>query len=253
MNFKYEHKNQEGRTLFLIEAVHHIIEDDLCYGEVLIHLPIHLPYLSKDIDLKIKSLETMFQDININFDPIRYMQEIAILIEGIPSIEKLYAPDFLLDENGDYDDSLVNKYLNIFNIKKLSYPRIPCKDYAWFKLKEFYENAPSYCSAKSDPWLLNIISFYYCYFTKKECFEHIISTEVAMNLIGQNYADVIFDIYENTGYFVLSHDDDKDEFILLYNDENSNTKCYFFLIDDVEKILEKNQKILILSESRNRL
>jgi hypothetical protein len=246
MNFKYEHKNHEGRTLFLIEAVHYIIEDDLCYGEVLIHLPIHLPYLIKDIDLKIKSLETMFQDININFDPIRYMQEIVILIEGIPSIEKLYAPDFLLDENGDYDDSFVKSYLTIFQDKDFRCSKIPYMDYSGLKLIEILENAPSYCSAKSDPWLLNIISFYYCYFTKKECFEHIISTEVAMNFIGQNYGDVIFDIYENTGYFVLSHDDEKDEFILLYNDENSNTKCYFFLIDDVEKILEKNQKSSII-------
>jgi hypothetical protein len=246
MNFKYEHKNHEGRTLFLIEAVHHIIEDDLCYGDVLIHLPIHLPYLSKDIDLKIKSLETMFQDINIDFDPILYMQEIAILIEGIPNIEKLYAPDFLLDENGDYDDSLINNYLNIFNIKKLSYSSIPCKDYAWFKLKGFYENTPSYCSAKSDSWLFNIISMCNSDFVNKDCFKHIISTEIALNLIGQNYGDVLFDIYENTGYFVLSHDDEKDHFFLLYNDENSNTKCYFFLIDDVEKILEKNQKSSII-------
>jgi hypothetical protein len=84
----------------------------------------------------------MFQDINIDFDPIRYMQEIAILIEGIPNIEKLYAPDFLLDENGDYDDSFVNTYLTIFQDKDSRCSKIPYMDYTGLKLTEILENVP---------------------------------------------------------------------------------------------------------------
>jgi hypothetical protein len=249
----HEHKNAHGRTRFAIDVYiyeePYIWEEGLfhwdhkghvdlkqlkdnelgiCFSKVLVHLPFDLRYGCKLIKEKIQEIEHSTAQ-NHHLDLSVSLDELCQLIDAVPFIDKIVAPTFAINDNGDYDESFMLEYLNQDPDFR---PRdIPCaiSSYSELLLDQLKAQEHILCPMRNE-WVFNCFQFIF-HFSPNEFEIKQIDQHVVFQLVPESITDFVLDISREPGHFLYIEDRaelDKDVIIAYMNQENEAV-CYFLI------------------------
>ena len=259
---RHEEKNQLGRTLFAIDAIINTelylwFEEDCCFlpnsdffheeeketnerhdlqcyfitPNIVIHLPIRLE--DKNAAIKAKK-EDVFDYIRCNPKDqegiILQLKALAQEILRVPHVEKLFIPDFALNEYGDYDATQMVRELEQTDdsYKPVNYKSV-LTDYVELMFEQLIEEEIIIDKA-SNPvffeWLQFYLSFENKQFTMKDIPLNIFIANAAQNEMIDYLLELA--LQDVRMVHVLEDDEDEEEeqlFLIL--DKNDQHLGYF--------------------------
>lgn len=202
-------------------------EFGMCFAKLILHLPIDLRHGSEEIKSKIREIENLLTK-HIHLDITAHLIELCAMIDRIPQIEKIYAPDFVLNEDGNYDDSSILDWLE----KNTDYsPSIlPCLigTYTETTYEELKQNE-RLLIPDINKWVFNCMHFLFD-FIPHEFEIQAIDKQTFFALIDQCFLDQVLDIISQPGCFlrIESVEDRDKEVALVYMNEQNEPLFYFF-------------------------
>jgi len=254
----YEHKNESGRTLFLIEVYVYDqpyvfnkgffeceFEENIdrkflksnefliCISKVLIHMPYDITEENDELKKKIHQIERM-AIANIHSDLNEKLFELGKMIEDIPYIEKIYAPEFAIDTNGNYDESYMLDFLN----KEKSYNPlampITIGAYTDLLFQDIIEQNQEICP-KNNLWAFNCIEFALQFFSNHLQIKSI-SIHSLIQIIDNSIIDVVLEYMPETSHYLyIEPIDQKDpELVIAFVNKDNKILNYFFLLRELD-------------------
>jgi len=249
----HEHKNTSGRTRFGIdvyiyeeaykweEGLFHLdykgsvdlkqLKDNefsICFCKVLVHLPFDLRYGCNLIRVKIQEIEQSAVQ-NHQLDLCASLDELCQLIDAVPLITKIVAPNFAIDANGNYDESFMLEYLN--QDPDFSPRDIPCaiSSYTEILLDQLKAREHILCPVRNE-WVFNCFQFLF-HFLPNEFDIKQIHQDAVFQLVPESVTDFILDISREPGHFLYIEDRDEidKEVIIAYMNQENEAMCYFLL------------------------
>lgn len=258
---RHEEKNQFGRTLFAIDAVikdelYLWFEEDCCFlpnsdffheGDketnerhdlqcfflthtIIIHLPLRLEDKNRSLELKKQEVYDYMRSNAKNHGEIQLqLKALAEEILKIPCIEKVFLPDFALNEQGDYDASQMVKTLEqVDDLYRPTNYKSVLTDYVEYIFDNIFSES-QIIDRVSNGSLFEWLDFFIS-FEKEDLIMEDISLEVFLKTIVQNdIIDYFLDLAQPNGRIVYIYEEDiDDEDLYIYLDENNRPMCYLF-------------------------
>jgi hypothetical protein len=248
----YELKNENGRTLFMTELCifetgyfwdEGLLLADICENinldapgenelvflepKVKVHLPVDIEKRGSGIAEKKKAIERAAEK-NIQADFTKKLEELSRMINALPEIERIYVPDFALDEFGNYDESFMRKELE----------KVPCYEpcpyactmadyYSLLLVKSINEEAISPDTAH---WEFECFDFSVNLHKEDFQFRDVKRDDVFDLMKGMN-PDPILDRFDHPGSYVQIKSEDKEDrdYILAFLKPDKKAAFYFLV------------------------
>lgn len=260
---RHEEKNQLGRTLFAIDAIinkewYLWDEEDCCFypnsmffdkeqketnelidGEYFFFTPnivIHLPLRLEDKNAAIKAKkEEVFDYISCNPNNqegiMLHLKALAQEILRVPNVEKLFIPDFALNEYGDYDAAQMVRELEQADdsYKPVNYKSV-LTDYVELIFEQLIEEEIIIDKA-SNPVFFEWLQFYLLFenkqFTMKDIPLNIFIANAAQNEMIDYLLELALQDVRMIHVLEEDEDENEEEQLFLILDKNDQHLGYF--------------------------